>query len=41
MRRNMQKREKKHPPNIINRNLKHDYQISMIFGKLIFDTTDY
>ena len=36
----MQKREK-NIPNIIDRNLKHDYQISVIFGILISDTTGY
>jgi len=37
---NMQKREK-NIPNIIDRNLKRDYQISIIFGIHIFDTTGY
>jgi len=31
----------KNTPNIIDRNLKHDYQISTIFGTLISDTTGY
>jgi len=37
---NMQKREK-NIPNVIDRNLNHDYQISVIFGILISDTTGY
>ena len=40
MRPNMQKREK-NIPNIIDRNLKHDYQISVISGVLVCDTTGY
>jgi len=36
----MQKHEK-NIPNIIDRNLKHDYHISMIFGTLVSDITGY
>jgi len=31
----------KNIPNIIDRNLKHDYQIAIIFGIHIFNTTGY
>jgi len=38
---NMQKHLKKNIPNIIDRNLKCDCQIWVIFGLNIFDTTSY
>ena len=46
MRWNMQKNVKKNIPNIVDCNSKHDYQISIIFGKnisdkYISDTTGY
>ena len=41
MRWNMHTKTWKNIPNIIGRNLKRDYQISIIFGKHISDTTGY
>jgi len=35
------KKSWKNVPNVIDRNLKHDYQIPIIFGTHISDTTGY
>jgi len=35
------KKREKNIPNIIDRNVKHDYQISIIFGVRIFNPTGY